>query len=220
MTRTFDWTQNADLRSFDHLYGQAETNTVSRAWPAQKPLDQGQDGSCTGHGLATALASLLDYHGQHRNAARFDRHESALALYELATSRDEFKGDWPTADTGSSVNGVMKAARDLGFVSAWQWCQSEAEVRHAVLNQSPVVLGVPFYASMETPDAAGLMTVDPNSQLLGGHCVNLPAFTGKLYRLQNSWGESWGLDGSAWLTPAGLQTLLDQGGEAAAFTLL
>lgn len=214
-----DWTQNKDVRSFDHLYAGAETNTYSRAWPAQVPLDQQQDGSCTGHGIATALASMLDSVGQHRNAARIDRHVAALCLYELATSRDEFKGDWPTADTGSSVNGVMKAARDLGFVASWSWCTSEAAVRHALLNVSPIVIGIPWFASMDSPAADGTLTVDPSSGVRGGHCVALPQFDGHRYRLQNSWGTGWASNGSGYLAPTDVQTLLDQGGEMAAFTL-
>ena len=145
-----DWTQNKDVRSFDHLYAGAETNTYSRAWPAQVPLDQQQDGSCTGHGIATALASMLDSVGQHRNAARIDRHVAALCLYELATSRDEFKGDWPTADTGSSVNGVMKAARDYpplfqqvvaanDFTTSFLWISERMDLLPS-FSVGPVVL--------------------------------------------------------------------------------
>ena len=93
-------------------------------------------------------------------------------------------------------------------------------MRHALLNVSPVVIGIPWFASMDQPASGnGMLTVDPASGVRGGHCVALPAFDGHRYRLQNSWGTGWAANGSGYLAPTDVQTLLDQGGEMAAFTL-
>jgi hypothetical protein len=218
-TVRFDWKQSHDLRNFDHLHDEESTATaISHQWPLPDVLDQGRVGSCTGNGSAAAMSSLLWEHRQHNNAHRMDREEAAMCVYELGTSRDEFAGDWPTADTGSSVNGVLKAGRDLGIVKAWSWCRSEAAIRHAVLTVSPVVWGVPFYASMEEP-VDGYMLVDPATELLGGHCMCLLAFDGTDYLQQNSWGDSWGTDGRVKIRSADVRLLLDEGAEAACFTL-
>ncbi len=50
-----DWRQNQDLRSFNYLHEDA-SSAASKTWALGPVLDQGQDGSCTGHGFAAATA--------------------------------------------------------------------------------------------------------------------------------------------------------------------
>ena len=143
-------------------------------------------------------------------------HHTALAYYELATSRDPFPGDWPTADTGSSVNAVMRAGRDLTLVSSWHWCTDAMAAADAIATVGPVVIGIAWHASMDD-DSGPVLNVDLGSKIRGGHCVCLRGYdaaTGR-FRLRNSWGIGWGDGGEIDLRFVDLDALLTEGGEAA-----
>ena len=201
-----DWKQNADLRSFDHLHD--GTFSISKDWTLGPVMDQGQTGSCCGHGFASALSAKYPHYSSHR---------AALGFYELATSRDTYPGHWPEQDTGSSVNAVMRAGRDLTLLSAWKWCTSASAVADAIATVGPVVIGVAWHASMDTDPGTGVLHVDTSTPVRGGHCVALRAWnaTSRLFALRNSWGAGWANGGETLVNFDDLQALLTEGGEAA-----
>ena len=74
-------------------------------------LDQGQEGACTGFGLAAVI-----------NFLRYRRDEqilvSARMLYEMARKHDE----WPGEDyAGSSCRGAIKGWKNMGVCSEELW---------------------------------------------------------------------------------------------------
>lgn len=202
-----DWKQSNDLRSFDFV-SEGTLETVSKDWPLGPVMDQGQTGSCTGHGLASALSAKHPLYSQH---------VTALAYYELATSRDTYPGHWPEQDTGSSVNAAMRAGRDLRLLSSWHWCASATAVADAIATIGPVVIGIAWHSSMDQDPGTGVLHVDTSSTVRGGHCVALRAWdaTNRLFTLRNSWGTSWANNGETLLRFDDLQALLSEGGEAA-----
>ncbi|NED51184.1 hypothetical protein G3I24_09730, partial [Micromonospora aurantiaca] len=46
--------------------------------------------------------------------------DQARALYSAATRLDEFDGEWPPTDTGSSGLGVAKACKRAGLISGYR----------------------------------------------------------------------------------------------------
>jgi hypothetical protein len=78
------------------------------------------------------------------------------------------------------------------------------------------MVGTVWLESMFDPDPkTGFVKVDRKSQVAGGHEYVLSAFdaTRLAFRIDNSWGESWGVRGSAWFTQADVQWLLSQQGD-------
>jgi hypothetical protein len=76
-----------------------------------KILDQGQEGACTGYGLATVI-------NFHLAAQGIDRQVSPRMLYEMARKYDE----WPGADyEGSSARGAMIGWVRHGVASEKGW---------------------------------------------------------------------------------------------------
>jgi hypothetical protein len=68
---------------------------------------------------------------------------------------------------------------------------------------------------MFDPTAAGNVTVDRHSGVAGGHEYVISAYDQKsgTFRMDNSWGTSWGIKGSAWLLESDMQWLLSQDGD-------
>ena len=80
-------------------------------------LDQGQEGACTGFGLA-AVINLLKYRRDEPTRV------SARMLYEMARKHDEWPGeDYP----GSSCRGAIKGWKNMGVCSEEIWPYSVIE---------------------------------------------------------------------------------------------
>jgi hypothetical protein len=214
--RTLDWTQHHDPRSAEHTYTAYGRRPAKYDRVLGPVLDQGQVGACTGFGSTAALSS---------RHPRLATNEHAMAVYELASSRDDFAGDWPTADNGSSVNAAMKALRDIHRVRSWDWIAAPdvqndgpAAVDHAmdaIANVGPCVIGSPWYESMFDPAADGSLTIDTTEKLEGGHCFCLYGYESGYVLMRNSWGVQWGTAGDAMIPRDGLAALVGAGAEIA-----
>jgi C1A family cysteine protease len=86
-----------------------------------------------------------------------------------------------------------------------------------------MVLGTSWHWNMFDPDSSGYLRLGGGNA--GGHAylavavnrnrINPDRSDGGSIRILNSWGESWGQKGRAWITMADMATLLEDDGEAA-----
>lgn len=195
----------------------------SYTWGCNVVLDQGQEGSCVGHGVAHELAAKPVVVGG------ID-HAFALDLYHRAQVIDEYPGE---AYSGTSVLAGMKAAAERGFFPEYRWAFDLTDVVLALGHHGPVVFGVDWWTGMFEPDDHGFLNV--TGQVEGGHCIlgrgvrlvkatstTVNRGTGALagydldrsyVLLLNSWGPEWGDDGNAKLRLIDLDRLLKTGGE-------
>lgn len=190
---------------------------TSARWTRRAPvLDQGQIGSCTGNAAAGWLVT--------DNATRpgltavggrtVDESYARDVLYHLATELDEFGGEYPPQDSGSSGLGAAKALKQLGLCTAYAHAFS-VQALESALQSGPVLVGTGWYNSMFSPGADGRLRVDTGSGLAGGHeylVDELDVERGRVW-LTNSWGSGWGVGGRAWLTLDDLASLLRDDGD-------
>lgn len=182
-----------------------------RMWYSKGVLDQGNTPECVGH----AARKYLDA-GPVINKGGPDQH----LLYQLAQMNDEWPGE---GYEGTSVRGVMKAMRQLGFCGYYQWAfDVETVVKH-VLMTGPMVMGTDWHVDMFTPDRHNY--VEPIGEVAGGHSwliIGVDRYrrhptTGAIgaARCLNSWGDNWADKGRFWITLADLDKLIRADGEAA-----
>jgi hypothetical protein len=180
---------------------------VSRFWvPGREVLDQGREGACVGFGCtAEAMASPV------RNRFAVPAAAMASSVYYQAQRIDEWEGE---SYEGTSVRAGMLVGREKGWWSGFRWAFTMAELR-AALEEGPVVVGVEWREGMyEAPH--GLLSV--TGRVVGGHCILVTGYQARnrRYRLRNSWGKSWGINGSAYIADTDLNSILfAAGGEAA-----
>ena len=153
------------------------------------PLNQGQIGSCTANALCGALDSAPD-----NTSGRRFKEADAVALYELET---KLEGQpYPPNDPGGSGLMVCKAAKQLGWISSYHHAFG---IEHALraLTLRPVITGVNWYSSFDTPDADGLVAIAAHAKVRGGHEVVADGIDAsqKLVWFWNSWGKSYGVGG-------------------------
>jgi hypothetical protein len=87
-----------------------------------------------------------------------------------------------------------------------------------------VVFGTDWLDSMFHPRPSGLLEVDFDSRIAGGHAylarglLLKPAIgepkLGPVLRFRNSWGRDWGRNGDFFIRVEDVEALLNQGGEA------
>jgi len=135
----------------------------------------------------------------------------ARAIYYRARQLDEFPGE---DYEGSSVLGAMKAGQEKGWYEEYRWAFGEEDLALAVSRKGPCVLGINWYEGMSEPDRKNY--IHPTGQLLGGHAILCRGYNVKKerYTLHNSWGRSWGIYGTCYISKQDMTLLLKRRGEA------
>lgn len=185
------------------------------------PLSLRDAAACTGM-AAVAARNVLDL-----RAARGDSRaeygprdeRDALEVYHAAQELDHVHGhDAP----GTSVLAVMQAGQESGWWDTYLWALGGTrDIAQALLQfRAPVVIGIPWPAGMEDPDAVGVVT--PTGAAGMGHalCVvgvqrSHAARPGPWFVLQQSRGPAEGDGGLIYLHHTHLAQLLRGVGEAA-----
>lgn len=228
---------NHDDRAYGYPVGVLPRSAVKAVqWgSALIALDQGSLGSCTANagtgllatdsaanpgvgGVSIGPAGAKASHGVF-TAGFYTLDESfAVLLYELATRIDPFPGQYKPTDTGSDGPSVAKALKLLGLAKSYSHAFS-TDAAKAAVQKGGLLWGTEFPYSAETPDADGVIDLDPSSGIAGGHEMVITGYdpaTG-LWTVRNSWGPDWGIDGFCYVPDAGMSWSAANGGD---FTVL
>jgi len=182
--------------------------------------DQGQEGACTGFGLAAVIDRLIKE--SKRKIKRKDIQVSARMLYEMAQRYDEWSGkDYE----GSSCRGAIKGWHNMGVcqealypydkeattgftvaaakdarsntIGAYYRLGGRISDYHAALTE----VGAIFCSANvhegwnEVDSESGEIPIGENA--LGRHAFAIVGYNDKGFWIQNSWGDDWGKDGTA-----------------------
>lgn len=186
-------------------------------WSAIRVLDQGEEGACTGFGLAATINYLLHLRRRAHGGRGPREQVSARMLYTLAKRYDQWPGnqyDW------SSARGAMKAWYKHGVCPARDWPNGNAADTELTLDRQQAALQVPLGAyyrvlPRRTDAQAALTEVGvlfaacathagwdaPKDGVIGhdrdapedlGHAFAILGYTDRGLLVQNSWGPRWG----------------------------
>ncbi|MBQ5949918.1 C1 family peptidase [Massilia sp. ST3] len=185
-------------------------------------LDQGQEGACTGFGLATVANCLLMRRKQKPDKTQV----SARMFYELARRYDE----WPGEDyEGSSARGAMKGWHKHGVCSWDDWpykvppgdhgftdarmCAARTRPlgsyfrvnhkdlisMHAAIAEVGVLYATcAVHTGWQEVGADGI--IHQSDSMIGGHAFAIVAYDRDGLWIQNSWGDDWGKEGMCHLS--------------------
>lgn len=186
-------------------------------------LDQGQEGACTGFGLATVANYLL----RRRKFVPDMNPVSARMFYQMAKRYDE----WPGENySGSSARGAMKGWHKHGVCeeTCWPYVQEDIDyglndkrtsdalkrplgayyrVNHqdlVAMHSAMAEVGILYATGIvhngwDNTDEDGVIPFEKQSTL-GGHAFAIVAYDQRGFWIQNSWGTSWGKGGYALIT--------------------
>jgi len=181
-----------------------DAEVITKLWPLETQLDQGNEGACVGFGFSHELAAE-PFPVEDVTDAK------ARNIYKRAQQLDEWPG---TNYEGTSVLAGAKTCKEGKFLEAYFWATSAREVAQAISHVGPVVIGINWLAGMENTDDAGF--IHATGAVRGGHCVCLHGVTNKdgtiWFTGKNSWGSGWGRDGGFFITESDLQILVESNG--------
>jgi len=190
---------------------------VAKTWAINaQHLDQGNTGTCVGHGWRNFLRCAPIQTSAAKPSA-YDIYRSAVLLDPWKENNDE--ANYPDGDSrldyGTTVRAGAKAVAAMGKLTSYVWAFSLQPTIEWLLTKGPVVVGVNWYDSMFTPDSKGLVTISPGAQVAGGHCFTIRGGDTKKAQARciQSWGNEWGYAGDFFLSFKDLERLILEGGE-------
>lgn len=206
-TRTFDRAVKFDERSRAYPIRSAirpGAKPRSYTWRCMVNLDQGEDGACVGFSVAQEAAARPKVVMGITDAVAVD-------VYNRARQIDEWPGE---SYSGSSVLAGMKAGVERKWYRQYRWAFGETDLALAIGHVGPAVLGVNWHADMFEPDDDGFLR--PSGGISGGHAILCNGYNHKrrVYRVHNSWGADWGIQGEALIHASDMAKLLKDDGEA------
>jgi hypothetical protein len=181
------------------------------------PFNQGDLGSCTGNAAAGALMTVP----LHQTGWNFTEND-AVKIYEQATQFNPKGEQYPPNDDGSSGPCVADALEKDGVVASSVHA-TDLTAALGLLTLGPVIVGLDWYTSFDTPLSSGECALTPDATVRGGHEVE--AFSvdpvAKVVWFFQSWGATWGGlgNGTFFFTFATLELLFRESGDATSFTL-
>lgn len=184
-------------------------------------LDQGQEGACTGFGLATVANYLLRKRDNAQNAPLV----SPRMLYEMARRYDEWPGE---GYSGSSARGAIRGWHKHGVCSndVWKYVYNKPDsiltneraaeaarrplgayfrVNHkdlVAMHCAIAEVGI-LYATAHVHEGwnpskvkgSGIIPYTDESKRIGGHAFAIVAYDERGFWIQNSWNKGWGNGG-------------------------
>jgi hypothetical protein len=189
--------------------------------------NQGAEGACVGFGCSMMMRIL--------NGP--SRVYDCRWLWNAAKMVDEWPDTNPGDDNGTSVRAACDVLRTQGHVlvkkgtdfpcsmeegiAENRWAQTVDEMRTAIAGGTPVVIGVNWHSSFDTPEKfAGRYWIGRDGNLgsiRGGHCTCIYGVSDRLqaFRMVNSWGDDYPL---VLLPFTVMERLLAEDGEVALVT--
>lgn len=218
----------------DHIFGVSAPVTLPASFdnstdPAMPPVwDQGQLGSCTGHGVGALVAFEV------KQATGKDFMPSRLFIYY---GERVIEGD-VDQDNGAAIRDGIKVVNKLGCPAEADWPYDiskftqkppaaaftnalaeravsyarvpRSQIRQALVAKNLVTFGFTVFSAFESQEMAthGILNLPQRGeQNLGGHCVAAVGYDDNkiigshrgAWKIRNSWGLGWGQKGYFWM---------------------
>lgn len=220
MRRRLDWRPNFDERSRAFgvksiISSEDDAQEIAKVWEHGTILDQGKEGACVG--FAWTGATIAKPMPPNEQPKFVEGNSFAIGLYREAQKVDP----WPGENySGTSVLAGAKIAKEKGIVDEYRWCFSIEELKKAILNVGPVVIGINWYQDMYGTDKNGLVKVSGNH--VGGHAIMVTGFIPDfdvnnsptpVFQWVNSWGPGYGKGGVGYIPYKDLEKLIENRAE-------
>jgi C1A family cysteine protease len=198
--------------------------------PSVPVLNQLRQGACVGHGCAAAREILEVIGGNPPPLVPLSRAWIYFKAREMEHSQDQ--------DSGAEVRDGCRVLQSIGVpteatfpyndqdfrtappdvdlteaalykIASYARLNSSDEIRAAIANNQPVVIGISVFQSFETQVGAdGLVPLPSASESeLGGHCMCIKGYRPDprnlgmyLFDVQNSWGPDWADHGVCYIS--------------------
>lgn len=189
-------------------------------------LDQGPTGTCVAHAWAGWLYGAPLMTKPASVPTPYNLYRAIVAIDEWDDNDFEATAPDNQLQSGTSVRAGVQLLRSRGHVQNFLWAETTEDVRAWHLaGLGGVVLGTWWTEGMLDPDRDGVLHYTGDA--VGGHAYKTSGWTDTLKykgrtqraaRILNSWGDTWGENGRAWILEEDLARLIADQGECCAAT--
>lgn len=166
-------------------------------------LDQGETNHCVGFSIANFGINNPVY----TPYTNKDAHD----LYYQCKVID----GQPNNEEGSTIRSAAKCLQKNGRIEAYAFAPTLTSIRWWLLNRGPLIVGTIWLNDMFSPDENQIIRA--TGDLVGGHAYLLNEWRSDNYiGIQNSWGNTWGVNGKAYISSTDFEKLFLYDGEAMA----
>lgn len=199
---TFD-KRDLDLRDFMPM-GAALRLVKQANWEyTVEALDQGDTPHCVGFSMANFGINLPVF----TPYTNKDGHELYYKCKILEGT--------PASEEGSTIRTAAKVLKNNNRIDGYAFAPDIATIKWWVLNKGPMIVGTIWTEGMMLPDNDNIITI--GGDILGGHAYLINEWrTDNFIGIQNSWGQSWGKNGKAYISLDDFEKLFKYNGEAMA----
>lgn len=192
-----------DLRSFIPIV-KHEIELTEKMWEFPSgPLDQGDSSHCIGFAAADWGINLP-------TNTNFTNDDGHRFYYECK----EIEGQ-PGEENGAYIRSIGKVLKANKHLEAYAFAPDINTIKYWLLYKGPIIAGTIWTEGMFTPDENNV--IHPTGSSMGGHAYLLNEWRVDDYiGIQNSWGESWGKNGKAYISKEDFERIFSRGGEALA----
>lgn len=121
----------------------------------------------------------------------------------------------PGEENGAYIRSIGKVLKANKHLEAYAFAPDINTIKYWLLYKGPIIAGTIWKEGMFTPDENNV--IHPTGSSMGGHAYLLNEWRADDYiGIQNSWGESWGKNGKAYISKEDFEVIFAQGGEALA----
>lgn len=191
--------------------------------------DQGALGSCTGNGVAHVVlddavrqallkptdvpSRLMIYYNERvwegtvKEDAGAEIRDGIKVVAKYGVCLEAGPSSWPY-DTSKFTRQPPKKCYTKGLkfqaISYHTVTQDTLNLRACIAEGFPIVFGFACYPELDSSEVArtGLLPMPAvGAECIGGHCVTIVGYdnTRRLFKLRNSWGDTWGDRGYFWM---------------------
>lgn len=198
--------------------------------------DQGSEGSCVGFGTSMMMSIVNELEARKSGEHPYTHRYAERWLWNRAKQIDEWPQTNPGDDNGTSVRAACDVLRKTGHIRisrnkrkpvsleegivANRWATTVDEIRTAIGNETPISMGVTWYANFDRPVEKGrdyYIGEGKLGRVRGGHCLCLYGASDRrqAFKLKNSWGKDYPL---VWIPYDTVELLIKDYGEFALIT--
>jgi C1A family cysteine protease len=201
----------------------ATTLPTTYAIPGNTPGDQGREGSCVAWATAYAASSLLEHNFKgvaFPTATRSPEYVynqikltgSCASGSYISSGLDLIKSqgvcswsEMPYTDVSCKTkpNTTQKKAASTHKLVSWSAVvyTSLSDVKNLLAMNIPVIIAVTVDANFDNMANTGYVWKSHSGAVRGGHAITVVGFDDSMnaFKVQNSWGTSWGLGGYFWI---------------------
>lgn len=207
---------NFDIRDYKAKIDKAITKNLGESYelPIVRVKNQGSVGSCCAH----VLSSVVEYfnyiqhniktemsvgyiYGNRTNTTHKGKgmivRDALKMLREYGTvTKESFPYNVEVPEAINKFNNCYNELHDEGVVSrisSYYRVKTENEIKSALKLKYPVVIAIEWYSDMKVIN--GILTTKYKRKR-GGHCMLLYGWNKKGWKVLNSWGRIWGVNGT------------------------